>query len=419
MRRVTGVIVALATAACSAPRTRAQDVTPRAAAPTPLLAPARLAALPAAQQQAWAAYLAASRAEAAGDRESMARELAAIGRTRVTVAPHHDGFHLQPWMTATWLRSDSGQRATRALLTWQTPSGGWSKRLDVRTPREPGVAYGSEGDGWAYVPTIDNDATIDQLRYLARAIAAGAPVAGAPERAALVRGVAYLLRAQFPNGCFPQAYPLRGSYHDAATFNDDATVNALTVLRELAADSAAPLDTDARTRAEAAAALGVECLIASQVVVDGRRTVWGQQHDPLTLTPIAARSYEPVGLSGKESAAIMDHLMTVPSPDMRVTRAVHAAAAWFRQTAIRDSAYDYRTGLRVAPNGGPIWARLTELGTNRPIFSNRDGVKLYDYARLTDRRSGYAWFGTEPGSALRRYDKWARMHPAPDAGAPR
>src|SRR5207253_220336 len=114
-------------------------------------------------------------------------------------APHHNGFFVQPWMTGPWLRSDSGRRLTASILTWQTPSGGWSKRLDVWSPRQPGMAFGTEGDGWAYVPTIDNNATLDELRYLGLAIAAGpAPAAATP---AFRRGLAYLLRAQYPNGC--------------------------------------------------------------------------------------------------------------------------------------------------------------------------------------------------------------------------
>jgi PelA/Pel-15E family pectate lyase len=54
---------------------------------------------------------------------------------------------------------------------------------------------------------------------------------------------------------------------------------------------------------------------------------------------------------------------------------------------------------------------MYEIGTNRPIFSNRDGVILYDWNQLTDRREGYAWYGTEPRNVLRRYDRWVRDHP--------
>jgi PelA/Pel-15E family pectate lyase len=98
---------------------------------------------------------------------------------------------------------------------------------------------------------------------------------------------------------------------------------------------------------------------------------------------------------------------------------VHDAVDWFKATAIRGFVYDYETGLRAEPNAGPIWARMTEIGSNRPIFSNRDGVKLYDYERLGDRRRGYAWFSTEPTDVLARYERWAPRYPRPagtDAG---
>jgi PelA/Pel-15E family pectate lyase len=192
----------------------------------------------------------------------------------------------------------------------------------------------------------------------------------------------------------------------------------LQLLRDVATGKLGGADDATRARAAAAVARGVECIVSSQVVVDGVRTAWGQQHDPITLAPIAARSYELVGLSGKESANLLDFLLALPDPDARVQAAAHAAAAWFRKTALKDIAYDYQSGLRAEPGAGPVWARLAELGTNRPIFSNRDGVKLYDWQQLTDRRSGYAWYSYEPASALRRYEKWARTHPAVGSTTP-
>ena len=67
--------------------------------------------------------------------------------------------------------------------------------------------------------------------------------------------------------------------------------------------------------------------------------------------------------------------------------------------------------LRARPGAGPLWARLSEIGTDRPIFSNRDGVLLYDFDKLTDRRRGYGWFTVAPAETLRRYDVWAGAHP--------
>jgi hypothetical protein len=38
-------------------------------------------------------------------------------------------------------------------------------------------------------------------------------------------------------------------------------------------------------------------------------------------------------------------------------------------------------------------------------------VKLYDYDRLTDRRTGYAWYSREPAAALKQYERWSGEHP--------
>jgi PelA/Pel-15E family pectate lyase len=94
-----------------------------------------------------------------------------------------------------------------------------------------------------------------------------------------------------------------------------------------------------------------------------------------------------------------------------VIEAVHGAAEWFSKHAITGYDYDGKHGLRANPSGAPIWARLTELGTARPIFSNRDGVKRYDWNELTDRRFGYTWYCREPAAVLATYATWAIQHP--------
>ncbi len=230
-------------------------------------------------------------------------------------------------------------------------------------------------------------------------------------RAAFLHGFDYIVAAQYPNGCFPQVYPLQGGYHDAVTFNDNVTVNVLRLLRDVAGGMYGFVPASVRARARADFGRGLDCVLRSQVVVRGVKTVWGQQQDPLTLRPAPARSYELAGLAGRESAWILDFLMELPAPSPRVVAAVHAGAAWFQAHAIRDSSYAADQVLRVAPGAGPIWARNTEVPSMRPIFANRDGIKLYDWNRLTDRRSGYGWFGTEPAATLDTFRRWALRHP--------
>src|SRR5207302_313114 len=98
--------------------------------------------------------------------------------------------------------------------------------------RQVAESYYGESPDWEWISTIDNDATTSQIRFLGLAIQGHR---NDPYGLAMIRGVEFLLNAQYPNGCFPQVYPLEGSYHDAATFNDDATVNVLRLLQEVAA----------------------------------------------------------------------------------------------------------------------------------------------------------------------------------------
>ncbi len=411
---------------------------------TSMLAPGRLAALSHAQRAAWRRYLARSRELHARDSAAMDAELRALGRTRMVQAPYTHYFVVESYMRDDWFRGDSARALAENLLSWQTPAGGWSKHVDMRLrARGPGESWYGESDEWHYIGTFDNDATTTQLRILGGvavaavgrrvdavpnpnpspnpnpAVAVSGPGPGprnpgAGEFAgAFLRGLRYVFDAQYPNGCFPQVYPLQGGYHDAVTFNDNVAVNALSLLRDVADGEYGFVPAAMRRQAAAAFGRGIDCVLRSQVVVQGVPTVWGQQHDPLTLRPAPARSYELAGLAGRESAWLLEFLMALPAPSPRVVAAVHAGAAWLRAHEIRDSVYGADQVLKTSPGAGPIWARNTEIATMRPIFANRDGVLLYDWNRLTDRRSGYGWFGTEPARTLRAYDDWAREHPLP------
>jgi len=379
----------------------ASPSTVTAVAPDTLLAMSRIAALPAAERAAWQAYVETSRRNAAADRAFIDAELRAAGLERPTPATAARGFEVTREMTDEWFRGDEARRMADNLVTYQTPTGGWSKRMEFTQPRRPGGSFASEA---SWIGTLDNGATTAQLTFLARAVQAH----GDPRhRASFAKGIDYLLTSQQPTGCWPQIYPLRGSYHDAATFNDDATINALRVLRATASGEYAFVPEDLRRRAAAGVERGVGCIVATQVKVGGRRTVWGAQHDPIGLAPVKARAYEHASLSGRESAAIVDFLMTLDDPSPAVAEAVNAAAAWFREAAITGYSYVPRGSLTASPGAGPLWARFYEIGTNRPIFSDRDGQIRYALSEIgEERRTGYLWYTDEPATTLRRYDRW-------------
>ena len=375
---------------------------------TRLLAPSRIDAVAAAERGAWRDYVARSAMQRAADTGAMAAELLRVGRTEMTRAPYASAFEITKAMTPVWFTTDSARRLADNILSYQAPNGGWSKHVDFsQHPRAAGESYFSESSQWQWISTIDNGSTTSEMLFLALADSVR------PDeryRTAFLRGLEYLLAAQFPNGCWPQVWPLAGSYHDAATFNDDAILNVMQLLQQIAAGRFAYASGDQRARARAAVEAALECVLRAQVKVDGRLTVWGQQHDPLTLEPTSARSYELTSLTAQESANMMRFLMRLPSPSPRAVASINAAASWLESTKLSGYTFDFASGLHESPGAGPLWARMYEIGSNRPIFSDRNGIKLYDWHQLNDRRLGYGWYTYAPVAALRDYEKWRRTH---------
>lgn len=373
-----------------------------------LLSLQRLEKLPPAQQRDWFAYIGRSTAEYAHDTAVMHRELRQARMREMVRAPYTHDFSVKPYMTPAWFATDTARRMADVIVSFQAPNGGWSKHVGfTQHPRQPGESYYGESNEWGWISTIDNDQTTEEIHFLN--LASRAHADPRYDRS-IARGIDYLLDAQYPNGCYPQVYPLEGSYHDAVTFNDNAMVNVLRLLDSVAAGRYPAVTDHARQRAAAAAAKGVECILDAQVRVNGELTVWGQQHDPLTLAPTSARSYELTSLAGLESSEILDYLMSLPNPSSRVVAAVYAGATWFKKVPIRGYTYEHYT-LTPKAGAGPLWGRLYEIGTNRVIMANRDGRTLYDWNELTDRRSGYGWYSAEPADMLARFDAWSKTHP--------
>jgi PelA/Pel-15E family pectate lyase len=419
------VLAVLGMSAMLAAATIGKSVTP------PPLTRERIAALPEKERGPWLAYLDASARAMKADRAALDAELKRADLERPLVPPSGSAARSVPLdRPAEWYGSSDAVRIARIVVSFQTPSGGWSKNLNMadheRRTGEHFAAnnlsrYLAPGDldtphdaGWSYVGTLDNDATRTQLQFLARVAGAVGPEESTPFRAAFLRGIDYLLAAQYPNGGWPQVWPLEGGYHDAITFNDGAMTGAMRVLRDVAGGRGdfAFVPAELRERAARAVARGIECTLAAQVVVDGAKTVWGQQHDPLTLRPVAARNYEPAALCSSESAGVVEFLMETPHPDARVVKAVESAVAWFRKTEIRDHRYvrsPQGARLEAQAGGAPLWARYYEIGTNRPVFGDRDQSIHDDVSEISlERQRGYSWYLSTPAAVLESYGGWKR-----------
>lgn len=349
---------------------------------------------------------------------------------------------LRPYMhqKPDWYASAQAIRIADNVLLYQCDSGGWpktlafKKRIDMTASvadkdRPTLTAAKSRTDS-----TIDNGATYTQMEYLARVFNA---TKQQRFKEGFLKGLDYLLEAQYESGGWPQFYPAPrdkaylariASNHDAKdyflqiTFNDEAMVTVLRLLQRIACDKPAYalVDADRRMRCGKAVAKGVECILKCQVLVEGKRTGWCAQHDRKTLAPAPARVYEKVSLSGHEAVGIVRFLMSLDAPSPEVVDAIQSAVAWFDSVQIRGlrlvdkenpSLPSGRDRVVVSdPAAEPLWARFYEIGTNRPIFCGNNGVIKRSMAEVEpERRTGYMWYGTTPAELLSRdYPAWQR-----------
>ncbi len=310
-----------------------------------------------------------------------------------------------PVRTDAWFQSEEGQRAIENVLGWQSPAGSWPKNSSTTTNVFTGDAQKLKG-------TFDNGATTTEMRLLAGGFRV---TKDARCEAAFLKGLIHVLEAQYPNGGWPQYYPVPAkSYARHITFNDGSMARIMELLRDVSAKPEFEFVPKAmRQQCAEAFIRGVSCILKCQIAVNGELPAWCAQHDEVTFEPRHARSYELVSLSGAESAGILRLLMSIEQPSAEIRRAVEAGVAWFKKVQVnglRETKIDGDKAMVKDPSVPALWARFYEIGSNRPIFSGRNGVKKYALAEIEhERRNGYSWYGTAGESALKDYVKWKAM----------
>ncbi|MDR0745309.1 MAG: pectate lyase, partial [Mediterranea sp.] len=193
-----------------------------------------------------------------------------------------------------FFKSEEARRIGDQTLAFQRCTGGWPKNIDMaRKMSDEELARVLEDKSRQNDSTIDNNATTMQMIYLARLYRQTGDVR---YRDAFRLAVEYLLSGQYENGGWPQSWPNTHGYQLQITFNDDAIVNTLKIIRDIM-EAQSPYDGDLtgkslRERLSKAFDKGIECILATQIVVDGQPAIWCQQHDRETLKPTSARAYE-------------------------------------------------------------------------------------------------------------------------------
>jgi PelA/Pel-15E family pectate lyase len=315
-----------------------------------------------------------------------------------------------------WYKTEEAKQVANQVLLYQREIGGWPKNIEMHIPiSEEEVTQLTQIKRDPKGCTIDNGATIQELEFLLRVYAYH------PEdqfKFSFLKGLLYLISAQYKNGGWPQFYPLKDGYYSHITYNDDAMVNVLNLFQDILNGSdkiTIDVAEDIKTRIRNSFQKGIDCILKTQFKQNGVLTAWCAQHDRETLEPAKARAYELPSLSGRESAKITLLLMSIENPSPEVKQAVEAAVAWFEKTKITGIALETVVDEKGKQDrviverldAEPLWARFMELKDNRPFFCDRNGKKKYDISEIShERRNGYGWYTNQPKEVLKRYDRW-------------
>ncbi|MGE5805347.1 MAG: pectate lyase [Ignavibacteria bacterium] len=307
------------------------------------------------------------------------------------------------------------------ILLFQKNNGGWPKNYDMQAVLTEEQKLAVLNAKTETNTTFDNGATHSQIIYLAKVYSA---TGEEKYKEGCISGIEFILKAQYPNGGFPQFYPDTSGYRKYITFNDGAMIGVMNVLYNVVKGSAdfRFADDSLKNRIKQAYTKGLDCILKCQIKENGQLNAWCQQHDNNNFMPRSARTFEPASISNMESAGIVKFLMKIKNPDQKIINSIQNAVKWFNNSKISgirfetisapktDYQYHSTDEDRIVvkdPDAPPIWARFYELKTHRPLFCNRDGKPVYSLSEVErERRTGYAWYVYDPQEILDKYPDW-------------
>jgi len=310
------------------------------------------------------------------------------------------------------------------MLLFQKNNGGWPKNYDffaILTPEQAAIVKAGKSETNT---TFDNGNTYTQIAALAIAYKA---TNIEKYKTGCLKGLQFILQAQYKNGGWPQYYPIeKNNYSSHITYNDGAMMGIMLLLKDILDGKTQYAFVDARFRVKIQTAYnkGLECILKTQINDNGKPTAWCQQYDEVTLQPAWARKFEPPSICNKESCDIVYFLMSIDHPSKAIVQSVQDAATWFTESMIHNTrvktiaAPKLQTPYKVSVSdrvvvidstAPAIWTRYYELKTHRPLFCNRDSKYVYSLAEVArERRDGYGWYTYDPQKVLDAYSNWQK-----------
>jgi PelA/Pel-15E family pectate lyase len=226
----------------------------------------------------------------------------------------------------------------------------------------------------------------------------------------------YLVEMPYENGGIPQYYPNTGGRFELITVNDGCFLNYLKMLEILMKFN--PRDGQIKKAYNKSLLL----LIDLQIEQNDHKTIWAQQYDSVTLTPASARSFECISLCSLESSQILLWLMTFEKPGEEIKKAIIDGCKWYTENSIKNTVqmiffdddfkkHNLKAYTSEKHNFSYLWPRFVDIETNKPLFMNRRGEKIYDINKLDkERRINYVWMGNWGEYLLCEFAKWEKKN---------
>lgn len=258
----------------------------------------------------------------------------------------------------------AAEQVAAAIVAAQRPEGGWNYLHDFAGERSTRRWYATYGaNAWRMEEfqhyygnsTFDDAGTSEAMQFLLRLHVEKNDRRWRP---ALDRAIGFVLRSQYPNGGWPQRYPLHRDYTRYITFNDDVAgenIKFLLMVKQTLGDP----------RVDAAVRRAMDSFVITQQPQP--QPAWGLQHTVEDLKPAAARTYEPRAFATHTTSDNLGQLMTFYelTGDRKYMERIPEALAWLEQTRLPTPRPDDRTH-----------PTFIEIGTNRPMYVHRRGSNV-------------------------------------------
>lgn len=286
-------------------------------------------------------------------------------------------------VTKDTLYLEAAQRTAEALAWGQLDSGGWTYLIDFDPTNQRSYRRAEKGQLTTNqiskrrnITTFDDDTTQLVLRFLMKFVAVKTNLSD-EIHSALDYGLDSFLRAQYPNGAWPQGFD--GRAHDPSlhqpkparlpeswsrtpdvkeywrqyTFNDNVMRNCILTAIDAHRQFGKPEYLAAAKRAG-------DFILLAQLPAPQR--AWAQQYN-FKMEPAWARRFEPPSVCSGESAGLL-----------RILLDLHSATGDKKYLEPLPSAIDWLKRSQIAPEK---WARFYELESNKPLYFTKDYRLVY------------------------------------------